>query len=261
MAAAASSSSNSRSRYAYTVFELEAETHPKMGSSLIPWQLLGAFTAGYTLVSIFAVTKLETKIGETACTFIPLALAFVYFYIFMIWCFPPVLPLLGSTRKFILDMIALQAAFFCSYHLTNHDKVDIFLLLISSTTLAYVHIKHAFVVYDLNLRDVFFVVALQSLIYWMPYGVAISCYVLFVCFKFCTCGKNSDQSLVDDVASKVEDPEKQIEAKKEKDDESTLVNIAIVSVKEDHIEVKEKDDESTRVNIEIVSEKEDHQVV
>ncbi|CAN1161275.1 hypothetical protein LINPERHAP2_LOCUS23824 [Linum perenne] len=255
-------SSNSRSRYAYTVFEREAETHPKMGSaaSLIPWQFLGMFAADTAFVSIFTVTKLETKIGETACTFIPLALAFVYFYIFMIWCFPPVLPLLGSTRKFILDMIALQAAFFSTYHLTNHDKVDIFLLLISSTTLAYVHIKHAFVVYDLNLRDVFFVVALQSLIYWTPYGVAISCYVLFVCFKFCTCGKNSDQSLVDDdVVSKVEDPEKQIEVK-EKDDESTLVNIAIVSEKEDHIEVKEKDDESTRVNIAIVSEKEDHQV-
>ncbi|CAN1161281.1 hypothetical protein LINPERHAP2_LOCUS23832 [Linum perenne] len=167
-----------------------------MGSPdwLIPWILLGSFPSFIATALLIRVFNhnLFLKLGTGAWCAILFPIAFAHGCSFSVWCFPHDLPILGSTRKFIFQMFHLHAAILLKYFIIK-DKVIVFFLLLLLTMQIHAYTKHMFSVYDLYLLDVFLMLAMQSLIYWAPYWAGITCFALFVGYKFCVCGKNSDQ--------------------------------------------------------------------
>ncbi|CAN1161280.1 hypothetical protein LINPERHAP2_LOCUS23828 [Linum perenne] len=110
-----------RFRYVYNVGGDGTEPHPKMGSPcwLLPWLLLGALSGPTAISFLLNITDFAAKIGELACFFMVFPLTIVNSYWFGMWCFPPILPILGSTRKFILQILALHAAILLKYFITH----------------------------------------------------------------------------------------------------------------------------------------------
>ncbi|CAN0916396.1 hypothetical protein LINGRAHAP2_LOCUS29687, partial [Linum grandiflorum] len=156
------------------------DRHPQMSSLLylLAWQILSACATGLALFGLLLLTVPDRKWEEypslaPASEFLCMIFVNVGFFGLSSWRFPRhQLPLMGTARKFALEMAALLAAAISSATVllrgaqSGHLSIDLINTLVAVTTLVYVHIKHWFVFYDLKLRDLFLVVSVQVVIYY-----------------------------------------------------------------------------------------------
>ncbi|CAL1376042.1 unnamed protein product [Linum trigynum] len=99
----------------------------------------------------------------------------------------------GSSRKIILEMAALQAAFLAKQYSPRPNNPAVFTLLISLSITVYAYIKFcsvALYIDGLNIIDVsaVAVAVAQSLIYSTPYWGSIVSYLFFVGYRFWAVG-------------------------------------------------------------------------